>query len=118
MSRRYGQSWAWWAIIGATFRVWDGRVELTKEGTKFVVTDDMRDALVWTRTRLCEDPVLRFPNFSLSSVINTDTSQVTVGVVLSQVDSGRDRPVAYASQKLTPAKSRYSTIERELLGVV
>ncbi|KAL1130112.1 hypothetical protein AAG570_013051 [Ranatra chinensis] len=84
---------------------------------KFVITENMREALESAKARLCEDPVLRFPNFSLPFVITTDASQVAVGTVLSQVDSGRDRPVAYANKKLTPAESRYSAIKRELLGV-
>ncbi|KAL1129493.1 hypothetical protein AAG570_012438 [Ranatra chinensis] len=96
----------------------EGWNSLTKKGAKFVITEDMRKALEWAKTRLCEDPVLRFPNFSLPFVITTDASQVAVGAVLSQVDSGGDRPVAYASKKLTPAESRYNAIERELLGVV
>ncbi|KAL1115448.1 hypothetical protein AAG570_007478 [Ranatra chinensis] len=40
------------------------------------------------------------------------------GAVLSQLDHLGDRPVAFASRKLTSAESRYSAIERELLGVV
>ncbi|KAL1139186.1 hypothetical protein AAG570_009245 [Ranatra chinensis] len=36
----------------------------------------------------------------------------------SQLDQLRDRPVAFVSRKLTPTESRYSVIERELLGVV
>ncbi|KAL1109910.1 hypothetical protein AAG570_014144 [Ranatra chinensis] len=96
------------------------RMEGWNSLTKFVNTKDMREALEWAKTRLCEDPVLRVPNFSLPFVITTDASQVAVGAVFSQVDSGGEggRPVAYASKKLTPAESRYSAIERELLGVV
>ncbi|KAL1130399.1 hypothetical protein AAG570_013337 [Ranatra chinensis] len=96
----------------------EGWNSLTKKGSKFVNREDMRQALEWAKARLCENPVLRFPNFSLPFVITTDASQVAVGAVLSQVYSGGDRPVAYASKKLTPAESRYSAIERELLGVV
>ncbi|KAL1138567.1 hypothetical protein AAG570_008630 [Ranatra chinensis] len=96
----------------------EGWHSLTKKGAKFVITEDMREALEWAKARLCEDPVLRFPDFSLPFVITTDASQVAVGAVLSQVDSGGDGPVAYASKKLTPAESKYSAIERELLGVV
>ncbi|KAL1129652.1 hypothetical protein AAG570_012597 [Ranatra chinensis] len=68
----------------------EGWNSLTKKGAKFVITEDMREALDWAKARLCEDPV----------------------------DSGGDRPVPYASKKLTPAESRYSAIERELLGMV
>ncbi|KAL1139239.1 hypothetical protein AAG570_006225 [Ranatra chinensis] len=68
----------------------EGWNSLTKRGAKFVITEDMRQALEWAKARLCEDPVLRFPNFALPFVITTDASQVAVGAVLSQVDSGGD----------------------------
>ncbi|KAL1139244.1 hypothetical protein AAG570_006230 [Ranatra chinensis] len=64
------------------------------------------------------EPVLRSPDFSKQFVVTTDASQVALGAVLSQLDHLEDRPVAYASRKLTSAESRYSAIERELLGVV
>ncbi|KAL1123671.1 hypothetical protein AAG570_001444 [Ranatra chinensis] len=51
-------------------------------------------------------------------VVTTDASQVALRAVLSQLDHLGDRPVAFASRKLTSAESRYSAIERELLGVV
>ncbi|KAL1141023.1 hypothetical protein AAG570_000949 [Ranatra chinensis] len=41
-----------------------------------------------------------------------------VGAVLSQVEDGKDSPIAYASKKLTDAETRYPAIEGELLGVV
>ncbi|KAL1114911.1 hypothetical protein AAG570_007735 [Ranatra chinensis] len=94
----------------------EGRNSLTKKGAKFMITEDMGEAFEWAKTQLCEDPVLRFPNLSLPFVITTDASQVTVGAVLSQVDSGGGGgtcPVAYASKKLIPTESRYSAIERE-----
>ncbi|KAL1122643.1 hypothetical protein AAG570_002970 [Ranatra chinensis] len=65
----------------------------------------------------CEDPVLRFPDF-LPFVITTDASQVALGAILTHVDFEGDRPVAHVSKMLTPAESRYSAIERVLLGVV
>ncbi|KAL1129996.1 hypothetical protein AAG570_012939 [Ranatra chinensis] len=66
----------------------DGWNSLTKKGAKFVITEAMRETLEWAKTRLCEDPVLQFSDFPLTFIITTDASQVSVGAVLSQVDSG------------------------------
>jgi hypothetical protein len=51
-------------------------------------------------------------------VLTTDASLLAVGAVLSQTREEVNRLDALASRRLTPVESRYSTIERELLGVV
>ncbi|KAL1138358.1 hypothetical protein AAG570_008422 [Ranatra chinensis] len=51
-------------------------------------------------------------------VITSDANHVALGAVLAHVDDSGYRPVAFSSRKLTPAESRFSAIERELLGVV
>ncbi|KAL1139169.1 hypothetical protein AAG570_009229 [Ranatra chinensis] len=84
---------------------------LTKKGVKFEITDPK--SLDWAKEHLCREPVLRFPDETKQFA-----SQVALGAVLSQLDHLGDRPVAFASRKLTSAESRYSAIERELLGVV
>ncbi|KAL1129526.1 hypothetical protein AAG570_012471 [Ranatra chinensis] len=56
---------------------------------------------------------LRYPDFTRIFVLTTDDSGVAVGAVLSQVEDGKDRPIAYASKKLTDAETRYHAIERE-----
>ncbi|KAL1109908.1 hypothetical protein AAG570_014142 [Ranatra chinensis] len=74
----------------------EGWNSLTKKGAKFMITEDMREALEWAKARLCEDPVLRFPNLSLPFVITTDPSQVAVGAVLSQFQIKTDhKPLAW-----------------------
>ncbi|KAL1131194.1 hypothetical protein AAG570_010812 [Ranatra chinensis] len=91
---------------------------LTKKEVKFEITDDMLKSLDWAIEHLCREPVLQFPDFTKQFVVTTDASQASLGAVLSQLDHLRDRPVVFVSRKLTSAESRYSAIERELLGVV
>ena len=44
---------------------------------------------------LCAAPVLKMPDFTKEFVLQTDTSDVVVGAVLSQqAEGGGDRPVA------------------------
>ncbi|MGR0202206.1 RNase H-like domain-containing protein, partial [Klebsiella pneumoniae] len=51
-------------------------------------------------------------------MITTDASEYALGAVLSQEGEKGDRPIAYASRRLTEAETRYSALERELLGIV
>ncbi|KAL1115716.1 hypothetical protein AAG570_006006 [Ranatra chinensis] len=89
-----------------------------RKGLKFVVTADMIEEFNRIKKALTNAPVLRYPDFTRPFVLTTDASGVAVGAVLSQVEDGKDRPIAYASKKLADAETRYPSSERELLGVV
>ena len=58
--------------------------------------------------------VLRYFEFNVESVIQTNGSQKGLGAFLLQ----QQRPVYYASKALTDAERNYINIERETLGVV
>lgn len=67
---------------------------------------------------LNSEPVLKLPDPSRPFVVRTDASLVGIGSVLLQYYDGIPFPIAYASRKLLDRETRYSTIERELLGIV
>lgn len=48
---------------------------------------------------LCEAPVLAYPRFDLPFVLDTDASMTGVVAVLSQVQDGEKRLIAYAAIK-------------------
>ena len=51
-------------------------------------------------------------------MLQTDASERGVGAVLGQRDDlGLDHPIAYFSRKLLPREEKYSTVEKECLGV-
>ncbi|KAL1140067.1 hypothetical protein AAG570_007044 [Ranatra chinensis] len=79
---------------------------LLRKGVKFVVTADMVDKFNGIKLALMHAPVLWYPDLRRQFVLTTDASGVAVGAVLSQVENGEDRPVAYASRKLTDAEIR------------
>ncbi|GFO12450.1 Pol polyprotein [Plakobranchus ocellatus] len=50
--------------------------------------------------------------------MRTDASVVGIGAVLLQAHNDKLMPCKYASRKLLPRETRYSTIEREALSVI
>ena len=64
-------------------------------------------------------PVLQCPDYDQPFLLQTDASERGLGAVLSQVDEfHQEHPVAYYSRKLLPRERRYSTIEKECLGII
>jgi hypothetical protein len=68
---------------------------------------------------LISSPVLAY--FDVNAVatdLYCDASGGSIGAVLQQTDKdGEVRPVGFYSRKLTPAEERYSTYDRELVGL-
>jgi len=60
------------------------------------------------KERLCTTPVLAYPNFELPFILTTDASKVAIATILSQVQDGKERPIAYASRQLNTAEQNYS----------
>jgi hypothetical protein len=61
-------------------------------------------------------PILLYPDFSKDFILITDESNEGAGVILSQGQIGKEKPVVYASRSFNKAKN-YSTVE-ELAATV
>ena len=70
------------------------------------------------KDKLCTAPVLAHPNFKLPFILTTDTSKFAVAAVLSQVQDGLERPVAFASRQTNTAEQNYTASELEILALV
>ncbi|KAI8496819.1 hypothetical protein Bbelb_254740 [Branchiostoma belcheri] len=81
-------------------------------------TDECEGAFQTLKGKLCEDPVLRSPDFERPFVLQTDASDRGIGAVLSQVDeNGEEHPVVYTSRKLLLREQNYSVPEKECLAI-
>ena len=91
-----------------------------------------KDPVTWNWTSECEEsfeslkralttaPILGFADFSKEFILETDGSQKGLGAVLSQVQEGELKVIAYASRALKGAERnhvRYSSMKLELLAL-
>ena len=94
--------------------------DLLKKDKKFVWSEACQTSFDKLKQMLCLFPVLCSPNFEKPWSIAVDASDNATGAVLLQKDEQCDveRPVAYFSKKFDKHQQNYSTIEKELLGIV
>lgn len=91
---------------------------LTQKGLKFAWSDACNDAFNQLRQKLSTTPVLSAVRHDGDFVLDTDASDTGLGVVLSQLQDGQERVIAYASCGLTKRERQYCVTRRELLAVV
>lgn len=68
--------------------------------------------------KLTEAPILTMADYSLPFKIYSDASLVAGAAILTQVQGGSERVIAYHSVKFSTAQQNYSATERELLSVI
>ena len=78
---------------------------LTRKDRQFTWGPQKQQAFQSMKDRLCITPVLAYPNFELPFILTTDASKVAIGAILSQVQDGKERPIAYANRQLNTAKN-------------
>lgn len=92
--------------------------KLLKKHNRFKWTEEQTTAFDRLKTCLTEAPVLACPDFEKPFTLQTDASDLGLGVALTQNLQGGDHIIAYASRTLTPAERNFSVTERECLAIV
>ncbi|XP_026022288.1 uncharacterized protein LOC113021785 [Astatotilapia calliptera] len=91
---------------------------LTKKNAHFQWHAEHQAAFDKLKCRLTSAPVLRYPLDHGEMTLDTDASDTGIGAVLSQMQQGVERVLAYGSRKLSRTEQNYCTTRRELLAVV
>ena len=80
-------------------------------------TDSAEAAFNATKEALANASILSYPQPDAPTCLMADASDTAVGAVLQQHIKDTWHPIAFFSKKMTPAETRYSTFDRELLAV-
>ena len=89
-----------------------------KTKNKDIIWNDLsKRAFEVLKEKMTTPPVLSIPTQNGHFVLDTDASDIATGAVLSQIQNGIERVIAYASHKLNKHERRYCTTRKELLAV-
>ena len=92
---------------------------LTSKNSVFQWTPEAQASFDALRAVLCSPPVLGFPDPRGGPfVLDCDASQVAIGAVLSQVQNGEERVLAYFSEVLSKSRRNYCVTKKELYAIV
>ena len=89
-----------------------------KKSRSFVWTAECREAFVRLKKALISPPILAMPEDTGQFYLDTDASDTAVGSVLSQMQNGVERVIAYAGRTLKPNERNWCITRRELLAIV
>ena len=92
--------------------------QCTVKCRSFHWTPETEEAFQKLKKLLISAPVLGYPDPDGYFILDTDASAHGIGAVLSQVQQGEERVLAYHSRALSKPETHYCTTRRELLAVV
>ena len=92
--------------------------ELTENKRNFQWSRDCEQAFRTLKIALCSQPILAFPASEGKYIVDTDASNTGLGAVLSKVQNGEERVIAYYSKTLSKPERNYCVTRRELLAIV
>lgn len=115
--RRFVKDFA--KIAGPLNRLLQGSKAMSKN-TPIIWSSECEQAFQRLKHALVSAPILAYADFVYSRKGRPDTSLDGLGAVLSQVQDGKERVIAYASRSLHPAEKNdqnYSSFKLELLAL-
>lgn len=92
--------------------------DLTRNDVKFTFGALQNASFEELKNKLCNEPVLKLFCPELETELHTDASKDGFGSCLLQKHNDKFHPVFYISFKTTPAESRYSSYELEVLAII
>lgn len=92
-------------------------LKITKPRQTLTWTQDMCKAFNDGKNALSNATMLAHPCLNSPLALTSDASDQAVGAVLEQLNQGHWEPLAFFSRQLRKPEQKYSTFDRELLGI-
>ena len=93
--------------------------DLTRSKVTWDWTESCEKAFLSLKENLIHTPILAYPDVNGSEfILDTDASSYAIGGVLSQIQGGYERVIAYASRTLEKAEQNYCVTRKEMLATV
>ena len=84
--------------------------KLLKHDAKYEWNEECQKSLDILKEKMVTAPILVFPNWKRPFHVHVDASSIALGIILAQPgEGGIDRPIAFASRKLSSAERNYTT---------
>jgi len=92
--------------------------DLLKKSSRFQWTPACQSAFDELKAALPSPPMLALPSETGMYCLDTDASDKSISAVLSQVQDGQEKVIAYAGRALSKNEMNYCAYRKELLAVV
>jgi len=84
---------------------------LLKKDAMFCWDDDCQKSLDTWKEKMVTEPILVFQNWKKEFYVHVNASCIMLGAMLTQLEAKYiDRPISFASQKLSKVERNYSTM--------
>jgi len=90
---------------------------LTSKDSALVWTPECQQAFDHLKEALVGNTIMGYPQGEGDFILDTDACDVGIGAVLSQVQDGTERVIAYASRSMNKAEKNYCVTDKELLAL-
>ena len=91
---------------------------LCEKNHRFHWTDDCQESFETLKNALTSTPILAYPELGSKFILDTDASDAALGAVLSQIQDGKEKVIAYMSKSMNVHERAYCITRKELLAVI
>lgn len=112
-------------IVAPLYQLTSGDPRRNKKGKRktsqptppFIWTAECEEAFRTLKTLMTTAPILAYADYSQPFILQIDASGTGLGAVLSQLQKGKERIIAYASRGLSSCEKRYPAHKLEFLSL-